>query len=76
LDKSLGQFGIVKDLEKRTGQPAMNLFFIVSGISLLCLYLNIFGTFITNMIGFFYPAWESMKAVESPSKADDKQWLQ
>jgi len=27
------------------------------------------------MIGFFYPAWASFKAIETKQKGDDTQWL-
>jgi hypothetical protein len=29
----------------------------------------------SNVIGFLFPAYYSFKAIESPNKEDDKQWL-
>lgn len=34
-----------------------------------------FTFIISDVIGFVYPAYASIKAIESPDKEDDKQWL-
>ncbi len=38
-------------------------------------FFNIFAGFLTNLIGFFIPAYFSMRALETPQPQDDVQWL-
>ncbi|XP_029663874.1 receptor expression-enhancing protein 5-like isoform X2 [Formica exsecta] len=53
------------------------LYIFVGSLVLLALYL-VFGLgqqLVCNIVGFVYPAYESMKALESSKKEDDTKWL-
>jgi len=65
----------LKKFEEKTGQRRELLGYIA--LILLSIYL-IFGNYAevaTNLIGFAYPALASLRALGSPSREDDRQWL-
>lgn len=45
--------------------------------AVLLIFFNLFGLAqpVSNLIGWGLPAYLSIKALESPSTNDDKQWL-
>lgn len=75
LDKELGKYPAVANLEKTTGVPKA-----YAAIGLVALYLfliifNLGGQLLTNFAGFVIPGYYSLDALFSASKADDTQWL-
>jgi len=62
-------------LEKKT---KVNVeYFVVAfiGILALCIFSGFLAGPITNWVGFVYPAYASLEAIESSGKDDDTQWL-
>jgi len=79
LDKRLQEKNKFTELlgqaEQKTGLK--RLYLVAGGIGILALWL-IFGygaQLLCNLIGFVYPAYVSVKAIESPRKDDDTKWL-
>ncbi|CAM9268431.1 unnamed protein product, partial [Phaeothamnion confervicola] len=73
LDKNAPAF--LDQIEKSTKAPKE---YLVAGtliVVALCL-ISGFGAYtICQLTGFLYPAYQSLKAIESAGKEDDTQWL-
>ncbi|OTF69741.1 receptor expression-enhancing 1-like protein, partial [Euroglyphus maynei] len=80
IEKFLHQPGTKVDnymemIEKSTGIKRM---YIAKGVMVFFMIYMIFGYFaqlICNFVGFVYPAYVSIKALESSAKDDDTRWL-
>lgn len=63
----------MKLIERKTGIHGVYVI-ICLVISILFVYLNIFDNLITNLVGTVYPAFWTMKSIETQGD-DDKKWL-
>jgi len=75
LDKELSKYPALNNLEKTTSVPKA---YAVIGLVALYFFLIVFnlgGQLLTNVAGFAIPAYYSLGALFTASKADDTQWL-
>ncbi|CED82254.1 Protein involved in membrane traffic (YOP1/TB2/DP1/HVA22 family) [Phaffia rhodozyma] len=77
LDKELSKYKVANDLEARTNVPKAISFIGLFGVFVTLIFFNLFGLAqpISTLVGYVLPAYLSVKALESPSENDDKQWL-
>ncbi|XP_050541401.1 receptor expression-enhancing protein 5-like [Daktulosphaira vitifoliae] len=61
--------------EVQTGVNRLNLFLGLTVFTVFYLVIGYGTLLLSNFIGFLYPAYASIKAVESHSKDDDTKWL-
>mmetsp|Transcript_3916 Transcript_3916/g.5400 ORF Transcript_3916/g.5400 Transcript_3916/m.5400 type:complete len:170 (+) Transcript_3916:72-581(+) len=47
----------------------------LGGVIVLCLFTGFLADLISNLIGFVYPVYATIRALESKSTDDDKDWL-
>jgi len=61
--------------EQKTGVDRLYLFGGCVAVLSLYLVVGYASGFIVSLLGFLYPAYASVKAIESTDKDDDTQWL-
>mgnify|MGYP006115244115 FL=1 len=66
---------LVAMIEKRSGIAIEHLLAGVLLFCCVCIFCTIKASLITNMIGFVYPSFCTIQAIESPEKKDDTEWL-
>jgi receptor expression-enhancing protein 5/6 len=79
LQQLLNKPGKVSDtlklLEDKTGVKRLYIAYGVISFTTLWLMFGYGAGLLCNMVGFVYPAYSSIKALESSVKKDDTQWL-
>ncbi|KAI6183246.1 Receptor expression-enhancing protein [Aphelenchoides bicaudatus] len=79
VDKLLHQPNKVTDLlgtiEQKSGVKRLHLVGGLVALHALYLLFGHFAALLCNFIGFLYPAYVSVTAIESITKEDDTQWL-
>ncbi|KAG1687298.1 Receptor expression-enhancing protein 5 [Nymphon striatum] len=79
IDKKLHEKNMVTDYlekaEKASGVKRLYLALGTAGFIGLWLAIGYGGQLLCNLIGFGYPAYESIKAIESKDQRDDTKWL-
>jgi len=74
-DASKPWTGILANAERKTGVDRLYIF--IGSVAVIALWL-VFGyaaQLVCNTVGFLYPAYISIKAIESKQKDDDTKWL-
>eukprot|EP00833_Pecoramyces_ruminatium_P007756 jgi/Orpsp1_1/1181788/evm.model.c7180000078621.1 len=77
VDKELKKVPYLSLLDEKTNIPKLKTYvtFGFGAVISIFVFFNIFGDLLSTLIAFIYPAYASFKAIESPDKTDDTQWL-
>lgn len=62
-------------LVEKTGQDRQHIKYAIYGLLVVVLFFGFGGNLISKAVGVFYPAFESLKALESARDQDDRKWL-
>ncbi|KAK9875302.1 hypothetical protein WA026_007699 [Henosepilachna vigintioctopunctata] len=64
-----------EEVEKKSGIDRLYIFVGLLGIVATWLVFGFAAELVCNFVGFIYPAYASMKALETKAKDDDTKWL-
>jgi len=75
LDKELSRYPQLNQLEQQTSVPKVYVVLGLAALYFALVFFNIAGEFLVNIAGFILPAYYSLEALFTTTKADDSQWL-
>lgn len=75
LDKELGKYPYMTQMEQKTSIPKAWAFIGTSILLLIGMLVNSLAAPISNFIGWLLPAYLSFRALETKEAEDDIQWL-
>ncbi|RUP48017.1 TB2/DP1, HVA22 family-domain-containing protein [Jimgerdemannia flammicorona] len=74
LDKELSKHAWLNDVEAKTKVSKVYIVLGAGSLLFIAIFFNLAGDFLTDLIGWVYPAYASFKAIESTGHDDDRQW--
>jgi receptor expression-enhancing protein 5/6 len=74
LDVELSKWSLINQVAARSGVPRVYIFVAGALLAFAFLFLGLGASFLTTLVAVAYPTYASLRAIESPGKADDTQW--
>ena len=71
----MSKYPQLQQFEQQTNVPKVYVVLGLGALYFFLIFFNIAGEFLVNTAGFVIPAYYSLQALFSASKADDTQWL-
>jgi len=77
VDRELKKVQLLNTLDEKAKIPKLKTYITLGLAAVISVFIffNIFGDLLSTLVAFIYPAYASFKAIESPDKTDDTQWL-
>ncbi|KAJ1919234.1 ER membrane protein DP1/Yop1 [Mycoemilia scoparia] len=75
IDKVLDQVPHLSELSAKFGVPKVPLGLSAGGVFILLVFFNFAAQLLVNVVGYIFPLFKTIEALESPELDDDKQWL-